>query len=171
MDALAASEGLRRIIQEGGGTADNKLLHFEQSHASAKVAHRLKLKEGDDIVTLRRLWTANGLPVCIETSYLPLALVPDLAAQDLMSGQSLYDLLHTRYGIGRMHGEREIGVVACTEMEARLLNLEPGTSCLLLQAQAYEDDGRPVEFMRSVNHPSLVVFKTGQATVSSPKEG
>jgi GntR family transcriptional regulator len=46
----------------------------------------------------RRLWTANDIPVCIETSHLPLALVPDLAAQDLMgaillqhSAQSLWN--------------------------------------------------------------------------------
>jgi GntR family transcriptional regulator len=162
IDAFA-SQGIRRIIQAGGGTAGNKLLHFEQARASAKVAGRLKLAEGADIVVFRRLWTANDTPVCIETSHLPLDLVPDLAAQDLMAGASLYSLLHTRYGIGAMRGEREIGVANCSEMEARLLDLTPGTACLSLQLSVQDETGRPVEFMRSVNHPKLVIFKTSQA--------
>lgn len=162
IDAFA-SQGIRRIIQAGGGTAGNKLLHFEQARASAKVAARLKLEEGADIVMFRRLWTASDTPICIETSHLPLALVPDLAAQDLMAGESLYSMLHNRYGIGQMRGEREIGVAACTEMEGRLLDLSPGTACLSLQLLVQDDKGRPVEFMRSVNHPKLVVFKTSQA--------
>ena len=167
IDSLAASQGFRRIIQAGGGTAGNKLLHFEQAHASAKVANRLKLDEGAEIVMFRRLWTANETPVCIETSHLPLSLVPDLAAQDLIAGESLYSLLHNRYGIGVMHSEREIGVTTCTEMEARLLNLGIGTACLLLQVQVHDEKGQPVEFMRSVNHPKLVVFKTQTETTSS----
>lgn len=165
-----ASQGMRRIIQAGGGTAGNKLLHFEQARASAKVAKRLKLVEGDDIIMLRRLWTSNETPVCIETSHLPLALVPDLAAEDLMGGESLYSLLHNRYGIGEMRGDREIGVVNCTEMEGKLLDLEAGTACLSLQLQVSDEKGRPIEFMRSVNHPKLVVFKT-QTDITPPRQG
>lgn len=165
IDAFA-SQGIRRIIQAGGGTAGNKLLHFEQARASAKVAERLKIPEGADIVVFRRLWTANDTPVCIETSHLPLALVPDLAAEDLMAGESLYSLLHNRYGIGAMHGEREIGVAACSEMEGRLLGLAPGTGCLSLQLVVADDRGTPVEYMRSVNHPKLVIFKTSHSEIT-----
>jgi GntR family transcriptional regulator len=161
-----ASQGIRRIIQAGGGMAGNKLLHFEQSRASAKVAGRLKISEGAEIVMFRRLWMASETPVCIETSHLPLTLVPDLAAQDLMAGESLYSLLHNRYGIGAMRGEREIGVATCTEMEARLLDLSVGTACLSLQLQVQDEKGQPIEFMRSVNHPKLVVFKTTQADMA-----
>lgn len=168
IDSSFGSQGIRRIIQAGGGTAGNKLLHFEQARASERVAKRLKLEVGADIVMFRRLWTANETPICIETSHLPLALVPDLAAQDLMAGESLYSLLHNRYGIGAMRGEREIGVTTCNEMEAKLLDLGVGTACLSLQLQVHDEGGQPIEFMRSVNHPKLVVFKTGQIDMSGP---
>lgn len=162
------SLGIRRIIQAGGGTADNKLLHFEQAHASPKIAKRLKLSEGADIVMIRRLWKANETPVCIETTHLPLSLVPDLAAQDLMHGESLYSLLHDRYGIvGPIRGEREIGIVSCTELEARLLNLESSAACLLLQLDVTDVSGRPIEFTRSVNHPKFVAFKTNSTDMVS----
>jgi GntR family transcriptional regulator len=160
IDSFSLS-GFHRIVQAGGGTAASKLLHFEQGHASSKVASRLKLADGADVVTFRRLWTANDTPVCIETTHLPLSLVPDLAAEDLMAGGSLYDLFRDRYGIaGPIHGERELGIVDCSEMEGRLLDLLPGTPCLSLQMLVEDHNNRPIEFTRSINHPNLVVFKT-----------
>ncbi|WP_436356353.1 GntR family transcriptional regulator [Brevundimonas sp. CEF1] len=158
-----SSLGISRIIQSGGGAPGNKLLHFEQARASAKVAEQLHIREGEDIVMFRRLWTVNDRPFCIETSHLPLALVPDLAAEDLMAGQSLYGLLRDRYDIGAVSGEREISVASASEMEARLLGLADGAAGLLLRLVVYAEDGRPLEYMRSMNHPQLVVFRTQHA--------
>jgi len=155
-----ASQGIHRVIQDAGGTSGNKLLHFEQTKASAKVAARLQIPEGTDIILFRMLWTANETPVCVDTVHLPLALVPDLAAQDLLAAPYLYDLLRDRYGLQPMRGEREISVVSCSEIEARLLNLDVGTPCLSLVMQRFDDRERPIEYARSINHPSYVVFKT-----------
>jgi GntR family transcriptional regulator len=166
IDGFSLANSMTRIIQAGGGIAHSKLLHFEQAHASAKVASRLSLSEGADIVMFRRLWATDETPICIETTHLPLSRVPDLAAQDLMEGASLYSLLHARYGVNAIRGEREIGIANCTEMEARLLGLDPGTACLSLQLLALDSSGQPIEFTRSVNHPTLVVFKTLQADMS-----
>lgn len=156
------SLGISRIIQSGGGAAGNKLLHFEQGRASAKSAERLHIAEGDEIVMFRRLWTVNDRPFCIETSHLPLALVPDLAAEDLMAGQSLYALLRSRYGLSAVSREREISVAPASEMEARLLGLAENAAGLLLRLVVYAEDGSPLEYLRSMNHPQLVVFRTQQ---------
>jgi GntR family transcriptional regulator len=160
------SLGITRIIQSGGSVAGNKLLHFEQTRASAQVAEHLQIKEGSEIVMFRRLWTVNDTPCCIETSHIPLGLVPGLAAEDLMAGQSLYGLLRDRYGIGTVTGERQISVAAGSDMEARLLGLPAGSACLLLRLEVYDEQGRPVEYMRSVNHPGLVMFKTSKAEMT-----
>jgi GntR family transcriptional regulator len=166
IDGFSLSNSMTRMIQAGGGTAHSKLLHFEQSRASAKVASRLRLSEGADIVMFRRLWAADETPICIETSHLSLSLVPDLAAQDLMEGGSLYSLLHDRYGISAIQGEREIGIANCSEIEGRLLGLEAGTACLSLTLLMCDANGRPIEFTQSVNHPKLVVFKTRHADMA-----
>jgi len=87
-----------------------------------------------------------------------------------MAGESLYDVLHSKYGIGAMHSEREIGVATCNELEARLLNLSVGATCLSLLVGVYDEKGRPIEFTRSLNHPKFVVFKTAPADASKPAE-
>jgi GntR family transcriptional regulator len=154
------SLGITRLIQNSGGTPGNKLLHFQEQRAAARISERLGLQEGAPIIVVRRLWTVDGVPFCIETSHLPVERVPDLAAEDLTAGQSLHDLLRSRYGITPISGDRVISVATCTEMESRLMNLPPNAPCLLLRLVVADQDERPVEYMTSVNHPHLVVFKT-----------
>ncbi len=155
--------GITRIIRSAGGSPGNKLLHFELANASAKIAEKLGLAQGAELVLCRRLWTINETPFCIETSHLPASLVPDLHAEDLMAGQSLYGLLKSRYGLEIAGTERLIGVTHLTDLEARLLQLKPGGPALLLRLVAFDEAGRAVEYMTSVNHPQLVVFKTSKA--------
>jgi GntR family transcriptional regulator len=162
------SLGITRLIQSSGGTPGNKLLHFQEQQASSRIAERLRLQEGTPITVIRRLWTVDGMPFCIETSHLPTERVPDLAAEDLTVGQSLYALLRSRYGITTVGGERIIGAATCTEMEARLLDLPPNSPCLLLRLVVTDQEGHPIEYMTSVNHPRLVVFKTDDAALSDP---
>lgn len=161
-----AGQGISRVVERAGGTAGTRLLHFEQAQASAKMARRLGIEEGAELVVLRRLLTVNATPFCIETSHIPAALVPGLHAEDLTAGQSLYALLHARHGIDVATGERVIGAAPATEMEARHLRLKPGASVLLLRLLAFDRGGRPVEYMTSVNHPQLVAFKTPAAELA-----
>ena len=160
---IGASQGITRIIRAAGGTPGNRLLHFGEAKASEAVAGRLRVEPGTDLLMFRRLWTVNGKPFCIETSYLPAVRFPDLHAEDLMAGQSLYGLMQSRYGLTARVSEREISVGACTELEARLLELEPAEASLVLRVTAKDETGRPVEYMKSVNNPHLVVFRTAAA--------
>ncbi len=160
-----AGLGISRVVAKAGGIAGSQLLYFEQACATAKLASRLRIAEGDEVVVLRRLLSIDGTPFCIETSQIPAALVPELHAEDLTKGQSLYALLHERYGIDVTAGEREISTATATQLEARHLLLAPGTSVLLMRLLAFDRQGRPVEFMSSVNHPQLVVFRTPPATL------
>ncbi len=154
------SMGIARIVRAGGGTPGNRLLEFGRVPAEPRMAERLGLSEGDPVVVFRRLWTVNETPFCIETSHLPAARVPGLAADDLGEGRSFYGLLGERYGIVTTGAERTIGIGSSTEAEAQLLGLRTGTAILLLRLLVSDTAGRPIEYMTSVNHPQLVVFRT-----------
>ncbi len=163
---MHTSLGIARIVQSAGGAPGNKLLHFEQTRATTRVAARLDIPEGSDLVVIRRLCTVNGTPFCIEPSPSAAARGPGLAAEALLAGQSLYALLRDQYGITTVGGERVISVAPCSEMEAGLLALPPGAACLLLRLVASDDRGRPVEYLRSINHPQLVAFRTAKAEIT-----
>jgi GntR family transcriptional regulator len=154
------SLGITRIIRNAGGTPGNRLLHFGEQAAPDSVAARLQIAPGSATLLIRRLWTVSETPFCIETTYLPADRFPDLHAEDLMAGQSLYGLLDQRYGVHAAVADREISVGSCTQLEARLLALEAGSAALVLRVVAHDERGRPVEYTKSVNNPHLVVFRT-----------
>lgn len=151
--------GITRIIRNAGGVPGSKLLHFGEEKASESIAQRLGIAAGAELIMFRRLRSVNDEPFCIETSYLPASRFAGLVAEDLVGGQSLYDLLRERYGVEASARDREIGVGTATDLEARLLLLQPGAPTLLLRLVARDGEGRPIEYMRSVNHPHHVVFR------------
>jgi GntR family transcriptional regulator len=109
------------------------------------------------------LRTVNELPFCVETSHLPADRVPGLAADDLLGGQSLYHLLKARFNIDIGPGESTIAVARATAQEAQLLGLKPETPTLIYRSVVLDRQSRPIEYLTSVNHPQLVVFKTAHS--------
>lgn len=154
------SVGIHRVITGLGGAPSNKLLHFQIGTAGSKIADRLKIDEGDEVIIVRRVWSIDGTPFCIETSHLVSHLVPGLTADDLVAGQSLYALLSSRYGIETVNAERTITVAQVNDLEGRLLDVPPGTAVLALKLLVETRDKQPIEYMSSINNPKLVVFRT-----------
>lgn len=158
---LRSTLGITRLIRNAGGNPGTRLLHFAEEPASQSVAQRLGVPPGTALVMFRRLRSVNDEPFCIETSWLPAERVPSLVAEDLIAGQSLYDLLRERYRLTVTADQREISVGTATELEARQLALKTGAPTLVLRLVAHDADGRPIEYMKSVNHPHHVVFRSG----------
>ncbi len=154
------SHGISEIVRQCGGIPGNRLLFFEQHEAQPRVADRLHIRAGDPLIVIRRLRTVNDLPFCVETTHIPAALVPGLAAEDLFGKQSLYALLKERYDIEMGGGAGTISVSAATAQEAQLLGLRPDSPALIFRSTARDRQERPVEYLTSVNHPQRVVFET-----------
>ncbi len=70
------------------------VLSFETVPASQKLAEGLGVTEGDDLYEVRRLRLADGLPMALETLYIPVHLVPGLT-RDVVSG-SVYEFYRKR---------------------------------------------------------------------------
>ncbi len=154
------SVGMDRIIAQSGGVPSNRLVHFQIAPASAAVAERLRIPAGEEVVILRRVWSIDGRPFCIETSHLVSRLVPGLSADDLVAGQSLYALLRERYGIVTVNAERMIALAYVGEGDAKLLAMDVGAPALGLRLLVETEKGEAVEYTASINNPALVAFGT-----------
>lgn len=154
------SLGITRIIRDAGGKPGNRLLHFGDARATENIAHRLNIPVDAELVMLRRLWTVNDLPFCVETTYLPAARFPDLDAENLIAGQSLYSILSAKYGVKTHAMDREISVGPPTAIESRMLKLAKNDVAFILRLVAKDRAGRPFEYTKSANHPHHVVFRT-----------
>ncbi|MCB9993521.1 MAG: GntR family transcriptional regulator [Hyphomicrobiaceae bacterium] len=150
--------GITRVIQLSGGEPSVRLLHFELAKAQESIAKHLSIPVGSDIVVIRRLWKVDDTPIVIETSYIPSSSVPGLAAEDLTAGQSLYSVLKERYGIIAAPTTKTISIHVPTAFEEQTLMLSPHSSTLLMRLIVEDGQGRPIEYVRSVNHPIHVNF-------------
>jgi GntR family transcriptional regulator len=156
---------ITEIVEGSGASPGSKLLYFESATANQKVADRLGVVTGAPLIIIRRLRTANGIPFCVETSYLPAQRVPGLVAADLLGDVSLYGILKSRYRIEIGGSEGLLGVAPVTVQEAELLSLKPDSLALVYRTVACDRDGRPIEYLTSVNHPRRVVFKSKNGAI------
>src|SRR5205807_9070804 len=81
-----------------GMTPGARLLRRELAPAPGLVASRMRVPVRSELVVIERLRTADGLPIALETAYLPAARFPGLERVNL-AGSSLYALLQIGWGV------------------------------------------------------------------------
>ncbi len=159
--------GLTQMLQEEGTVAGSVLLSFKGELAPLKIAEKLHIRIGAPVVVVRRLRTVNGEPFCVETSYIPKEIVPNLSASDLTSSDaSLYRIMQQRYNVQFKLTDEILKISFATQEEAELLGLKHGAPIHLLRSVVSDENDRPVEYLKSVNHPDRVAFHS----ISTPNK-
>ncbi|GAA4430506.1 GntR family transcriptional regulator [Actinokineospora soli] len=142
----------------------SSLLEAMIEAADPDLAELLAVPVGADVLRLKRLRSADGEPMAIETSMLPLTRFPGLAAR--VGDTSLYGVLLEHYGVELGHAEETIETTLATPEEAGLLGNEVGAVMLRLSRHSFDTDNRPVEWVRSVYRGDRYKFV---ATLVSPR--
>jgi GntR family transcriptional regulator len=128
-----------------GGT----VLTLSRRTADENVAGILGLVSDRSTFFLRRLRFAAGVPVTLQTSFLPVALCPDLPRHDL-SERHLVDILLQEYGIAMSRAEELIEPAICAAYDARHLEIKAGSPVFRIERRTYLPDGRVGEFRRAI---------------------
>jgi GntR family transcriptional regulator len=116
--------------------------------APSKVYRALGLPEGEEIIRIHRLRTADEEPMCLESSYLPKARVSWLLDEDLESG-SLYRRLEDR-GIELVEAEEQLEATLVGEKESEFLTVPVGSPALLIERITYTQRNEPIEYVKSL---------------------
>lgn len=175
---LEASGVIRRVQGLGSFVAVPKIRHvplltsftelassqgFEPSHrvlsssveqAPTAVAAELGLGEDARCRRLRRLFLADGNPVGLAETWLPLSVLrghDDLFEQDRLESGSMYEALQREpIRLVLDHATETISPGVVDAESAELLGCEPGTPVLLISRQTFAPDGHAVESTRLV---------------------
>ncbi len=155
---LTRLTGFTQDMQARGQRPGSVVLRLALARATAPVAHRLRLDARHrNVVLLRRLRTANGEPMAIETAYLSEALCRGILGEDL-SNQSLYQLLAQKCGVTPTRAEQQIEAVACPANEAKLLGVPRGSPVLHLHRTTFSQHDCPFETVESYYRGDKYVF-------------
>lgn len=118
------------------------LRHGTASRLTPELRGALDLTDTDDLIHLIRLRRADGVPVILERRILPAERVPGLTCGD--AAGSLYDVFTQRYQLRLGEAEEVLRAVVLDRDDATLLEVDPGTPALLIEAIGRTDDGRPL---------------------------
>jgi GntR family transcriptional regulator len=131
-------------IRPGG-----RVLEMRSVEPDAAVRRALALSAGDAAWMVRRLRYGDDEPLLLETFWVPRALCPELAADELAE-QSLYAVMGSRYGIEPESAETSLEPGALYPADARRLAARPGSPAILVVRTTRDRHGRAIEFARDL---------------------
>jgi GntR family transcriptional regulator len=103
-----------------------ELLGIDHVEASETIAQAMQLDVGTDLFRLRRLRTADGQPIAVQTSLLVADMFPGLDER-LGDNSSLYELLSSAYGVVPVEAMEILRVAGVPRDLALLLDAPHGS--------------------------------------------
>ena len=145
-------------VKPGAQVLENRLIM-----ADKKVADRLGIGPGSNVVYISRLRLADGEPVQVEKSYFPLKYA-FLLEEDLNNG-SMFECLKEKAGAKVASSEKMIELCRATAEEAALMDVKKGDYLLFVKSTAYDENGEPMYAgIQLINGDrfSLYVYESGK---------
>lgn len=137
-------QGFTEEMRKRGMKPSSKLLDQAVIAPTEDIVQKLKLDKNDKILHLRRLRIADGIPMAIEDSHIPLKQFPGLDRIDF-ARHSLYQMLRERYGVRVGYADETIEALAATKEEAELLTIPRKASILSITRVIMTTQETPVE--------------------------
>ncbi len=131
-----------------GCRPSSQVLNFVIVPAENAVASALHLEPGSKVYSLRRVRFADGVPMGVENSFLPVRLFPGLL-EIFKPRNSLYAILAEHYGMRMSVADEVVEASLARPEQARLLKIKKNGPVFLLARISYAERGQPVEYVRS----------------------
>ena len=146
---IAHLSGFSAEMRSLGMKPSSRILEQATRAASAEIALRLGVSPGLPLLELHRLRLADGLPLAIEQVWISLAEFPGIEKIDF-TRNSLYETLRERYGTRVGSADEIIEARTPTQREAKLLEMSPRLSLLVISRTIRTVQGKPVEVALSL---------------------
>lgn len=141
--------GFSEDMRRRGLRPTSRLLRLRRERPTREVAADLDLAPGAEVFHLERLRLADGTPMAYESTFVPVALCPDLERYDL-ARDSLYRILQEECGL-RFERAREVLEAATGGRRiARLFRTRPGAPVLIVHRVVYSEENKPIESATTV---------------------
>ena len=145
-------------VKPGAQVLENRLIM-----ADKKVADRLGIEPGSNVVYISRLRLADGEPVQVEKSYFPLKYA--FLLEEYLNNGSMFECLKEKAGAKVASSEKMIELCRATAEEAALMDVKKGDYLLFVKSTAYDENGEPMYAgIQLINGDrfSLYVYESGK---------
>ena len=147
------SEEMRRI----GKTPSSRIVGFKLVSKDMCVSEARDLAS-ERILDVVRVRLADGFPMLVENTFLPVGLCPNLS-WEMLETQSLYSILSDSYGLSIARAIESYEAVIMTREESQLLECESTGPAFLIRRSTWDDQGRMIEYTKSITPSSRAKFE------------
>jgi GntR family transcriptional regulator len=137
-------QGFTEDMRQRGMKPSSHLLEQSIVPVSEALMEKLKLDATEKVMRLRRLRLADGIPMALEESNVPLRQFPGLDRIDFAK-QSLYHTLRERYGVRVGYADEIIEALPATREESELLTIPRKASVLSISRIILTTQESPIE--------------------------
>ena len=130
-------------LKESGREPETRVLALEETLCAPEIAEQLGLGPAAPVLRFDRLRVAGSDPIALMHNVVPVGLL-EIEKVDL-ERTGLYDLFR-RSGIAPHVATQRVGARKANDVEAELLEMEPGDPVLTMVRTAYDTAGRPIEY-------------------------
>ena len=157
---LIKFQGFTSTCRENNIKMQTHILCVCRQEASLYDIRTLDLKEGDDVIYIKRIRYANDQPVIIEHVHLPYRQYAFLLDEDL-ENRSLYATIEQHTGA---NPENYCFVKLCLEAsaatpeESLFLDIPAGSPLFVLKEEVISDTGAPIHWTKQIMSGSYFKF-------------
>lgn len=155
---LMSTYSFTEQMKELGREPQTKVLEFRIVEASKSVAEGLGIRIGERVFYLHRLRLADGIPMMVERSYLPVSSFVSLTLEDV-SSKPLYDIIEQDYHEIIRLAEEQFYASIARGTDAEALEINEGAPVLRLIRTTYNDKNMVIEYTLSVARADQFTYK------------
>lgn len=145
-------------MRELGRVPETTILEFSEMEADKNLAEHMRTKIGDKLFKLKRLRSADGMPLMVERTYLPVRKFLSLK-RPLLESKSLYEIIENDYHQKIRVAEEEIFASIARPADARLLDIAENSPVLDLVRTTFNVSNEIVEYTLSVARADQFKYK------------
>ena len=135
------------ITRANGQIPSSKVISYRITKPSLSEKEKLKLQDGEDVLRMERVRSADGVPICYEVAAIPYKLVQKFSKEEIST--SLYQTIQRKGGYVLGNVIENIGAAVASEVDARRLSVRKGEALVTRRQVTKLSDGTPFEYVRA----------------------
>jgi GntR family transcriptional regulator len=163
---LTELSGFVEDMQTLGRKPTARLIGKKIVIADETVVDQLSLTKGERVVRIHRARLADGIPMSLDETYLPLEIGRKIITNNLKV-EPIFLLLERKYNVPLVEAEYKLEAVAATDDVSVALCVAHGSPTFLIERTSYSTGGQPVDYEWLYYRGDLIRFVTRLARKSS----
>lgn len=145
-------------MREMGREPETTILEFCEIEADKNLAENLRVRIGDKLFKVKRLRSADGMPMMVERTYLPVRKFMSLK-RPMLERASLYHVIEFDFHEKIRVAEEEFFASIARPADAHLLEIGEGAPVLDLVRTTYDTGNEIIEYTLSVARADQFKYK------------